>query len=137
MTACLLPQVGRRHGGQAAIVWVSGKHLAATLSADGQLQTWDLQNPAAPALLDAAAMTAGELAAAGIAASPDGTRLAVAAGKQVSIVLLDSHGQLSVLQQPALQVRHSTDGSTCRVGWHSEGQLLVCADGTAAVLLST
>jgi 3-hydroxyisobutyrate dehydrogenase-like beta-hydroxyacid dehydrogenase len=132
-------QVGKRHGGQAAFVWVPGGNLAATLSADGQLQTWDLQNPAAPALLDTAILTAGEPAAACIAASADGTRLAVAAGKQISTVLFALQGQLSVLQQPVLQLQRSTDGihsSMCRIAWHNERELLVCADGAAAVIVS-
>lgn len=38
----LVWQVGSRHG-PASIAWVPGSHVAATLSADGQLQTWDLQ----------------------------------------------------------------------------------------------
>lgn len=132
-------QVGRRHGGQASFAWVPGGSLAATLSADAQLQTWDLRDPAAPALLDTVAVANGEQIASCMVASPDGTRLAVSVGGQVSIVLIDPQGRLSVLQQPVLQLQQMAagmHGTTCRIAWHSEGDLLVCADGAAAVIVS-
>jgi WD40 repeat protein len=131
--------VGRRHGGQATFVWVPSGSLAATLSADGQLQTWNLRDPAAPALLDTVVVVDGEQIASCVVASPDGVRLAVSVGRQVSIVLVDPQGRLSVLQQPVLQLQQMAagmHGTTCRIAWHSEGYLLVCADGAAAVIVS-
>lgn len=120
-------------------MWIPGRRLAATLSADGQLQTWDLRHPAAPALLDTIAVANGEQTAPCMVASPDGARLAVAVGRQVQIVLIDPQGRLSALQQPALQLQQSAagvQGTTCRIAWHSEGELLVCGDGAAAVIAS-
>lgn len=98
------------------------------------------QNPAAPALLDTEVFTevstAGGQQAARMAVSPDGTRLAVAAAAQVTVVHIGPQGRLSVSEQPVVRLRRAAagGGGALSIDWHKGGELVVCANGGAPVI---
>lgn len=127
-------QVGSRPGGRCSIAWLLDGGSVATLSADGQLQTWDLRDLQTPAPLDRITLPGSVSGPPCLATSPDRQQLAATAGGQITLVGVGGGGGLSAAGQP-VQLGGSASGCVTSIDWHRDGALLACACGSEAVVV--